>query len=61
MSPCSYKENVVLKNPSDRKVPVKVVESEKSGKNDDVLIESVRSSDDISEQDSLGSSNRIIE
>ena len=50
MSPCSYSEKVGMKKPTDEKSKKKIItESEHSAKIDEVIIDSVHSSDEISQ------------
>lgn len=48
MSPCSYSGEVGTKKPTEKKDTNKIMKSDQSGKVDDVIIDSVRSSEDIS-------------
>ena len=48
MSPCSYSGKVGQKKPTEEKEQKQIIRSDQSGKIDDVIIDSVRSSEEIS-------------
>jgi hypothetical protein len=49
MSPCSYSGEVGTKKPTEELKKKEIMESDHSGKIDEVIIDSVRSSEDISQ------------